>query len=58
VKLWLLALSALFTCGLCAQPKPSVAGDYAGVMGGALHVKLGVHVLQRLVGEAPVSLGL
>jgi len=36
----LLALSVLFACGLSAQSKPSVAGDYAGVLAGALHVKL------------------
>jgi CubicO group peptidase (beta-lactamase class C family) len=36
----LLMLSGLFACGLSAQSKPSVAGDYAGVLAGALHVKL------------------
>jgi CubicO group peptidase (beta-lactamase class C family) len=36
----LLALSGLFACGLSAQSKSSVAGDYAGVIAGALHVKL------------------
>lgn len=35
-----LALSSLFVCGLSAQSKSSAAGDYAGVIGGALRVKL------------------
>src|SRR5271157_6658227 len=36
----LLTLSGMFACGLWAQSKSSVAGDYAGVLAGALHVKL------------------
>src|SRR6476660_6790507 len=36
----LLPLSSLFACGLFAQSKPSLAGDYAGILGGALHLKL------------------
>ncbi len=35
-----MALSGLLACGLCAQTKPSVAGDYAGVLAGMLHLKL------------------
>src|SRR5579862_5276066 len=35
-------LSGLLVCGLSAQTKPSAAGDYAGVLGGALHLKLHV----------------
>ena len=35
----LLALSGLFACGLSAQPKPSIGGDYAGLLG-TLHVEL------------------
>jgi CubicO group peptidase (beta-lactamase class C family) len=36
----LLTLSVLFACGLSAQSKPSLAGDYAGILAGALHLKL------------------
>ena len=36
----LLALSGLFACGLSAQSNPSLAGDYAGILSGALHLKL------------------
>jgi len=38
--LGLLATSGLLPRVVPAQPKPSVAGDYAGVLGGALHLKL------------------
>jgi CubicO group peptidase (beta-lactamase class C family) len=37
---WMGLLSGLFACALSAQSKSSVAGDYAGVLAGALHVKL------------------
>ncbi|MGA3373546.1 MAG: serine hydrolase domain-containing protein [Terracidiphilus sp.] len=34
-----------FTCiPVFAQPSPAVAGDYAGILGGALHVKLHIKV--------------
>ena len=36
----LLALSGLFVSGLSMQSNPSIAGDYAGVLAGALHLKL------------------
>ena len=39
----ILAVSVVLLCALTpahAQPTPGVAGDYAGVLGGALHVKL------------------
>ena len=36
----LLALAIASTCGLSAQSKPSLAGNYAGVLAGALHLKL------------------
>lgn len=35
----LLTLSGLFACGLSAQPKPPIGGDYAGLLG-TLHVEL------------------
>ncbi len=35
-----LALPVLFAQGLSAQSKPSLAGDYAGILAGALHLKL------------------
>ena len=40
VWIGLAALSGLLACNLSAQSRPSVAGDYAGVLGGALHIKL------------------
>jgi serine-type D-Ala-D-Ala carboxypeptidase/endopeptidase len=36
----LLALSGLFLRELPAQSKPTIAGDYAGVLAGTLHIKL------------------
>lgn len=36
----LVALSGLFACGLSAQSKSPVAGDYTGVLAGALRLKL------------------
>ncbi len=36
----LLMLFNVFAAGLFAQSKPSIAGDYAGVLGGMLHLKL------------------
>jgi hypothetical protein len=30
----------LFGLAIFAQPKPAVTGDYSGVLGGALHLKL------------------
>jgi D-alanyl-D-alanine-carboxypeptidase/D-alanyl-D-alanine-endopeptidase len=36
----LLALAGLFVSGLSMQSPPSLAGDYAGVLAGALHLKL------------------
>jgi serine-type D-Ala-D-Ala carboxypeptidase/endopeptidase len=36
----LLALSTVVGRGLCAQSKPSPAGDYAGVLAGVLHIRL------------------
>src|SRR5689334_18507871 len=36
----LLALSSLFPRLSSAQPKPSITGDYAGTLSGALHLKL------------------
>ncbi len=39
-RLGLLMLSGLFVGGLSAQSKPSLAGDYAGILAGTLHIKL------------------
>ncbi|MGO9337155.1 MAG: serine hydrolase domain-containing protein [Terracidiphilus sp.] len=40
----LLALVAFIFVPAFAQPAPSIAGDYAGILGGALHVKLHIKV--------------
>ena len=39
-RLCRMSLYLLFATGMSAQPKPSLAGDYAGVLGGMLHLKL------------------
>lgn len=43
-RFWILSIivSGFSTLNLCAQSKPSLAGDYAGVLAGALHLKLHV----------------
>ncbi len=40
LRMILLTLPCLWACVLSAQPKPSLAGDYAGVLAGALRLKL------------------
>jgi CubicO group peptidase (beta-lactamase class C family) len=40
----LLTLAAFTFIPAFAQPTPSIAGDYAGILGGALHVKLHIKV--------------